>query len=220
IFPYISQGILDVASPTVVKNRISSIPKDAIDPIDFAVTFDHETEEKIMTIRLTLEGQHEPHTLYCDGSFINQGKVSARMGFAVVYENLDGTYPLATLGTAEGYASSNRAEIVGLLAAILCCPRNHTAGIYTDSTSVLHGFSALVQSQATKQKLLRSPNADWWGVIQKAYAQQGERATIHWVHAHSGVAGNMAADSWASKAHTAGLTAWQINKHRHNATST
>ncbi|KAF9347738.1 hypothetical protein BGX26_000797 [Mortierella sp. AD094] len=187
-------------------------PEDAIDLINCAVTLDCETAERIKTTKLALEGQNEPHYLYCDGSLLNDGSVSARTGFAAVYKDLNGAYLLAALGTAEGHESSNRAEIVGLLAAILCCPTNHAATIYTDSLSTVQQFLALVESQATK-KLMQSPNADWWRAIQEAYIRQGKQVTVQWVRAHSGIAGNMAADSWATKSHTAGLMAWQIDKH-------
>ena len=186
--------------------------KGAVSIINFpSVVFDNETAEKILNTRHVLETQLGEHHLYSDGSFHRLEDASTRMSFAVAYKSSNKTYDLAISGTSQGQASSTRAEITGLLAAILCCPRNHPAKIYSDDQTTVSEFSALVQFPATTKQYLHSPNADWWGLIKKAYVQQGRHITVQWVHGHHGVPGNVAADTWAGEAHTHEFAPWQIN---------
>ncbi|KAK5829048.1 ribonuclease H-like domain-containing protein [Linnemannia elongata] len=188
--------------------------KSAIDTIHFpSVTFDNNTAKNILATRFILESQHGMHHLFSDGSLQYFRNINIRMSFAVAFKGAKGKYDVAVTGTADGYATSTRAEIVGILATILCCPRDQPATIYTDDQSAVHEFSALVQSSTTTQQPILSPNADWWRVVKIAYIQQGRQITVHWVRGHSGVAGNVAADRLADKAHTTEFASWHLSQH-------
>lgn len=171
---------------------------------------------KIFTTKLTLESQHKLLHFYSDGSLKNCGRKDVSMGFASVF-SYKGAYRLAVVGRSHGPASSSKAELAGLMASILCCPRNRSAVIHVDNQSVVNQFHTLVQQEGifAEHRRIRSPGADWWQLIHEAYQRQGKKIETTWVRAHNGSAGNTAADTWARKAHTSGLASWKFSvKHR------
>ncbi|KAI1290525.1 hypothetical protein EDD11_009183 [Mortierella claussenii] len=75
--------------------------------LDFPrVILDQQTVKMILDTRRTLEKQHKVHDLYSDGSFSSRYNAPARMGFAVVFKDVDKTFKPTVFGTALGLASS------------------------------------------------------------------------------------------------------------------
>jgi len=122
---------------------VHSRSRNAVGMVNFpTITFDNETAEYNLLARDSLERQLGVHHLYSDGSFNNvDDDANTRMSFAEAYKNVGKTYEPAISGTVLGHASSTRVEIIGILAAILCCPRNHPAK-YIATTSRLSASSA------------------------------------------------------------------------------
>jgi len=157
---------------------VHSRSRNAVGMVNFpTITFDNETAGYNLLARDSLERQLGVHHLYSDGSFNNvDDDANTRMSFAEAYKNVGKTYEPAISGTVLGHASSTRVEIIGILAAILCCPRNHPAKIYCDDVTTVGQFCALIQSPAAASEYLQSRNADWWGMVRKPMSNKAARS--------------------------------------------
>jgi ribonuclease HI len=172
---------------------------------------EHELEEQ----RSRLEGQG-PLEFYSDGSYFEDGPKPVSMAFGVVtMDQQTQRYRTVISGKTVGYASSTKAELVGLLATIMVCPRGTNATIYIDNEAVVQQFERLVENRetATARKRLRSPYAVWWAVIARAFEHQGRRIQVEWVKGHSGNPGNDMADIAAKEAHS--KDAWSLDLSKH-----
>ncbi|KAF8943949.1 hypothetical protein BGZ46_006378, partial [Entomortierella lignicola] len=142
-------------------------------------------------------------TLYSDGSLINMGTDDISMAFGVIAQAEDGSLGTAISGRVAGFASSTKAELVGLLAAILVSPRDKPTRINIDNMAVVTQFKSIIQQRSvcSERQRIRSPYAVWWSSIHNAYIQQGSQVTVEWVRGHQGNRGNEAADKAAKSAH-------------------
>ncbi|KAK3805184.1 MAG: ribonuclease H-like domain-containing protein [Benniella sp.] len=137
------------------------------------------------------------------------------MAFAVVVEQADGKFYTAVSGRASGFASSTKAELTGLLAAILASPRDKTVTIKIDNMAVVTQFQTLVKQRpfCTERQKLRSPYSVWWAAVYNAYIHQGSKVSVSWVRGHQGNKGNEAADKAAKSAHNGVVWEWDASKH-------
>ncbi|KAF8978816.1 hypothetical protein BGZ46_006107, partial [Entomortierella lignicola] len=87
-----------------------------------------------------------PRVISTDGSFINAGTPQAAMAFGVVDQS--GIIPQVVRGRTDGHASSTKAELMGLLAAILATPSEQDVQIELDNKSVVQQYQQLVHSRA------------------------------------------------------------------------
>ncbi|KAF9897455.1 hypothetical protein BX616_005561, partial [Lobosporangium transversale] len=119
-------------------------------------------------------------------------------------------------GRVDGYASSTKAELVGLYAAILVSPRNVPTTVYIDNMAVVVQFKDLAQKReaSTERQRLRSKYAVWWAAISRALFKQGGKVTVKWVKGHAGNRGNIRADQAAKDAHFSEM--WTIKVLEHN----
>ncbi|KAG0084453.1 hypothetical protein BGZ92_009851, partial [Podila epicladia] len=155
-------------------------------------------------IQQRVEQQHKAEmVLYSDGSLIEKGTEKISMAFGVVIDNGNNKFAPMISGGVAGFASSTKAELVGLLAAVLSSPRNTTVKIYIDNMAVVQIFKKLVQERhtATARAKLRTTYAKWWDMIMMAVKNQGGTVTVEWIKGHAGHAGNEAADRAAKAAH-------------------
>jgi ribonuclease HI len=179
------------------------------------VRLPHGTLNTIRAHRWLCEGKDEI-ILYSDGSLMNSGTQDISMAFAVVMQSDDGTYKTAISGRTSGYASSTKAELTGLYAAILVSPRNKPTTVRIDNMAVVTQFQHLVQQRpyCTERQRLRSPYSIWWSAIHNAYEHQGRLITVEWVRGHQGNEGNEAADKAAKQAHHGNV--WELDTTQHN----
>ncbi|KAF9914656.1 hypothetical protein BX616_007844 [Lobosporangium transversale] len=189
---------------------LSSLDNDTDLP---GLIFDTETQKMIRAARQALRRRSGARCLYSDGSYSPHYSARARVSFGVTFLDEDGIYRPAVYGTVQDIndsrGPSSKAEIVGFLAAILCCPRYQPAAIFIDALSVVHGFVNHIQSNTIPSKPSR-PNAEWWKLVQTAYAQQGRMVVAAWIPGHSGVEGNEAADKLATTSHSSRLLPWDL----------
>ena len=115
-------------------------------------------------------------------------------------------------GEVMGYASTTKAELVGLLATLLISPRNVEIDIKIDNMAVVSNFAKIVKGRATAtvRQRLRTPYAQWWAAIHQAYVEQGCKAKVHWIRGHNGDAGNEQVGQIARHAHYLDPGRWDI----------
>ncbi|KAF9378428.1 hypothetical protein CPC16_011293, partial [Podila verticillata] len=166
------------------------------------LVLDPTTQRDILERRQ--EYQHKTEiVLFSDGSMVEAGTEKNSMAFGVVIDTGNNTFVPVMGGGVTGFASSTKAELVGLLAAVLSSPRNATVKIYTDNMAVMQNFQKLVQDRhtATARAKLRTTYANWWDKVAIAVKNQGGIVTVEWIKGHAGHAGNEAADRAAKAAH-------------------
>ncbi|KAF9342469.1 hypothetical protein BGX26_007471, partial [Mortierella sp. AD094] len=155
-------------------------------------------------------------TIYSDGSMKETGTPDVSMAFGVIIQEDVVTYSTAITGRVAGYASSTKAELAGLFAAILASPRHTPVTIYIDNSAVVTQFKTLVQARqdCTERQRLRTPYAAWWAAVSNAYQHQGKNIKVEWVKGHAGNHGNIAADKAANLGHNE--SQWDLKDKEHN----
>ncbi|GJJ69416.1 hypothetical protein EMPS_01762 [Entomortierella parvispora] len=116
-------------------------------------------EDAILEARNSLEGLG-PLEFYSDGSLKDHGLTTISMAFGVVIKR-PGTVRYRTVisGKVLGFASSTKAELVGLLATILACPRDTQATVFIDNQTVVDKFKTLVWLKHSNGKVKRSASS-------------------------------------------------------------
>ncbi|KAF9944026.1 hypothetical protein BGZ72_002898, partial [Mortierella alpina] len=144
-------------------------------------------------------------TFYADGSVKDMGKDTVSMAFGVVQKKGNNQYRDIMGGQTDGHASSTKAELVGLLAAIMLSPRDRDVQVFSDNAAVVQNFRTLVKKRAdaTQRQKVRTTYAGWWAWVEDEYRKQGSRVTVTWVRGHAGDEGNEAADLLAKRSHYA-----------------
>lgn len=123
---------------------------------------------------------------YTDGACI--GNPSGPGGWGALFARYGGGEDLAELWGHLSSTSNNRAEILGVLAALEWAPARSTLFLYADSQYTLNVLSGAFKARA---------NLDLWTAVRRAIAEKG--LTIHpeWVRGHAGNPGNERADRLA-----------------------
>lgn len=201
---------LDNRSPDVTID-IPDIERGVVDEFQ-GLSVDVSVRDRLLETRATLAGS-APLVLYSDGSLIKVGTPEVGMAFGVVRELDGGRCATLVSGRVGGFASSTKAELVGLLAAILVSPRDVDVDIRIDNSAVVSQFQPQVVHRLarTARQRTRTPYMVWWVAIWKAYVDQGKRVTVTWVRGHAGQAGNEGADRAAKAAHDNGAREWDLN---------
>ncbi|KAG0283429.1 hypothetical protein BGZ97_008548, partial [Linnemannia gamsii] len=83
--------------------------------------------------------------LYSDGSLLHSGTEDVAMGFSVVDPQQDIHLPIK--GRTDGHASSTKAELMGLIAAVVAAPDEQDIVVRLDNQSVVDQFQHMVQDR-------------------------------------------------------------------------
>ncbi|KAK3836656.1 MAG: hypothetical protein JOS17DRAFT_734820 [Linnemannia elongata] len=165
------------------------------------------------TARTALEDQRK-HTqpgvrhIYSDGSMVSLGQASCAMAFAVVREH----QPVIQ-GKTKGFASSVKAELMGLIAVIIATPQDQDVCIRLDNQAVVKLFNDIVinRRRASVRAKLRCDYAVEWAIVARICSERTGSTTVEWVKGHSGDRWNAEADKAAKEAHSAVGKAWEVN---------
>ncbi|KAG9061498.1 hypothetical protein KI688_007076 [Linnemannia hyalina] len=141
-----------------------------------------------------------PRVLYSDGSLLNSGTPEVSLAFGVV--DLTQDNPLTVQGRTDGHASSAKAELMGLLAAVLSAPPEQDIVVKLDNQSVVEQYSHLVKNRrdTLPRKRFRSTYAGIWAVLWQVVESRPGRVDVMWIKGHSNVHGNELADQAAKVA--------------------
>ncbi|KAF9204894.1 hypothetical protein BGZ49_004741 [Haplosporangium sp. Z 27] len=112
----LSEGVQDLK---IVPPILRDDTKD-VTPWD-CVIIPRETLKQLEKTRTSLKDEVSV-TIYSDGSMTEADGLNILMAFGVVFKNYDESFPIVTTGRVTGFASSTKAELVGLLAAIMASP--------------------------------------------------------------------------------------------------
>ena len=94
---------------------------------------------------------------------MHSGTDNVSMSFGVVVQKDDGNFETALSGRVAGYASSTKAELVGLLGTLMISPKDADIEIFIDNSAVVSTFNKIVRNRemATTRQRLRVPYAQW-----------------------------------------------------------
>ncbi|KAG9072761.1 hypothetical protein KI688_000539 [Linnemannia hyalina] len=152
-----------------------------------------------------------PRVLYSDGSLLNSGTLEVSQAFGVV--DLTQDNPLTVQGRTDGHASSAKAELMGLLAAVLSAPPEQDIVVKLDNQSVVEQYSRLVKNRrdTLPRKRFRSTYAGIWAVLWQAVESRPGRVEVVWIKGHSNIHGNELADQAAKVAAQSGSVPWMVD---------
>jgi len=171
------------------------------------VIMDPTAQEAIESSRTeaTLGVRH----IYSDGSMVDKGTRKCSMAFAVVGEE-----QATVQGTTKGFASSAKAELMGLIAGIIATPKEQDLCIRLDNQAVVKQFKEVVtnRKQASVRAKLRCDYAAEWAVAARICSERTGSTTVEWVKGHDGNEWNGKADLAAKEAQSQAGTAWQVDR--------
>ncbi|KAF9973060.1 hypothetical protein BGZ75_001281 [Mortierella antarctica] len=150
----------------------------------------------------------EVRHLYSDGSLMNAGKKECSMSFGVVGEQQQ---PIRAKTT--GFASSTKAELMGLIAAILAVAPDQDLIVHLDNKAVVTQFQTIVlnRDRASVREKLRSNNYLEWGVVHRICSERTGNTKVEWVRGHNDDYWNERADVEAKAAQRDPGTAWTVD---------
>jgi ribonuclease HI len=162
-------------------------------------------------MRSTPVDNTKPRTLSSDGSLINNGQPDIAMAFGVV----DQSQPVirTVQGRTDGFASSTKAELMGLIAAVLSAPPEQHIIVELDNQAVVQQYQQLVKTRADAlpRMRLRSNYAGHWAVLHKMVQDRGGTVKVRWVRGHRDNVGNNLADKVATTAVKEDTVPWMVD---------
>jgi len=152
----------------------------------------------------------EPRILYSDGSLINHGSKDCAMAFAVV--DLQSEDEVLVSGRVNGHASSTKAELMGVFAAILSVPAGQDLVVRSDNQTVVDNFKDLVMNRdrTLPRRRARATHSQHWAVLANMVADRTGSTAVEWIRGHSGDLGNEKADRAAKVAVLLNTMAWKV----------
>ncbi|KAG0249321.1 hypothetical protein BGZ95_007588, partial [Linnemannia exigua] len=159
-------------------------------------------------VQETLTNNINPRILYSDGSLLHSGMEDVSQAFAVVDLTQEPT--LTVQGRSDGYASSAKAELMGLLAAVLAAPPDQDIVIRLDNESVVTQFRSLVKERSgtLPRKRFRNTYAGLWAVLYQVVDTRPGKVEVEWIKGHSNILGNELADQAAKGAAQSNTAPW------------
>jgi exonuclease III/ribonuclease HI len=153
-----------------------------------------------------------PRILYTDGSLINHGKPDCAMAFAVVDPLTDEEAPLLS-GKVSGRASSEKAELMGVIVAVHGMPVAQDIIIRLDNQSVVTKFQELVinRHNILPRKRARVSHSHHWAILAAIVSSRTGTTSVEWIKGHTGDPGNEQADRAAKEAVAQDSLAWEID---------
>ncbi|KAL7751456.1 hypothetical protein RI367_002914 [Sorochytrium milnesiophthora] len=130
--------------------------------------------------------------VYTDGSLDQPGTPQCKMGLAVHTSTTQVSAGLPTLA-----ASSTRAEVLAVVAALAIACHDQPLRIHTDSQVVVSEWPTMTSNTCPARRQVRSAFGAEWRLIRHLLAQRTASVHVLKVKAHAGVAGNEEADRLA-----------------------
>ncbi|KAF9398002.1 hypothetical protein BGZ94_006121, partial [Podila epigama] len=105
-------------------------------------------------------------------------------------------------GKVDGHASSTKAELMGLLAAIASAPPGQDLLIQLDNKAVVDQHESLVvrRSYLSARHQQRARYAGLWAIVADFVQKRVGSITVEWVRGHASDQGNIIADKIAGAA--------------------
>jgi len=152
-----------------------------------------------------------PRILYSDGSLLKHGSPDCAMAFAVVDLLSDEASLLS--GRVGGRASSTKAELMGVFAAVLAVPLGQDLIVRLDNESVVDDFKDLVTKRnlTLPRKRSRATHCQHWAVLADMVAGRTGSTVVEWIRGHAGDPGNVKADKAARLAVTLDTPKWKVD---------
>ncbi|KAF9342474.1 hypothetical protein BGX26_007461, partial [Mortierella sp. AD094] len=165
----------------------------------------------MMTIHTSPVDNTKPRVISSDGSLININTENVAMAFGVV--DLSQPVTRTVHGRTDGHASSAKAELMGLLAAIISAPPDQDVRIELDNQAVVQQFQQLVHLRldTLPRKRIRSTYAGLWAVIHNVVQERAGTVEVAWVRGHSNNIGNNQADIVATTAARRAIEPWRVD---------
>ena len=150
-------------------------------------------------------------TISSDGSLINGGQHTVAMAFGVA--DLSQPDVRTVQGRTDGYASSAKAELMGLFAAVISAPAEQDILVRLDNLSIVQQYQPLVKQRTDTlpRKRQRSNFAGIWAVLHKVVQERPGSVEVDWVRGHGTDAGNNMADKLATTAARAETVPWAVD---------
>lgn len=167
--------------------------------------------DKVMAIQGSPVDQTQQRVISTDGSLINSGQNTVAMAFGVV----DRSQPevRTVQGRTNGYASSAKAELMGLFAAVMSAPAEQDIEVQLDNESIVQQYQQLVKRReyTLPRKRQRSNFAGHWAALHKVVQEKPGTVEVKWVRGHATDTGNIMADEVATSAAKAETTPWSVD---------
>ncbi|KAF8918792.1 hypothetical protein BGZ58_004779, partial [Dissophora ornata] len=166
---------------------------------------------QVEEIRRTTVDNTEPRVISSDGSMINAGQEVVAMAFGIV--DRSNTVIRTVQGRTDGFASSAKAELMGLFAATISAPPNQDIVVQLDNQSVVQQYQQLVKHRlyTLPRKRQRSNFAGIWAALHQVVQERPGKMEVQWVRGHAENKGNNMADMVATLAARADTVPWAVD---------
>ena len=167
--------------------------------------------ERVEENRRTPVDNRAPRVISSDGSMINAGQEDVAMAFGIV--DRSNTVIRTVQGRTDGFASSAKAELMGLFAAIISAPPEQDIVVQLDNQSVVQQYQQLVKRRlfTLPRKRQRSNYAGMWAALHQVVEERLGKVEVQWVRGHAENVGNNMADMVATSAVRADTAPWSVD---------